>query len=128
MNEEEKKRYNSLVSLMKRYEYKRELENRKEIFDAINETSEVSEFEVNEYYSSCSLDEFCAALAIIKVGGNELDRGTAKEIAVKIIETDDLKEQEYLLIKYSDAIEFVYQKTVGFYMIACFKKICLQRK
>ncbi|MFC3094238.1 hypothetical protein DRW07_14880 [Alteromonas sediminis] len=122
MNDIEKDRYKKILSLMEAYESKTDSSERESVLEQINEIVKVGEFEVNEYYGSCSLEEFCRSLAIIPCDGNSLNKSVALEIVKDIVECEDIDRQEYLLSKYSDAIEFAFKKNSGFLEDCIFKE------
>ena len=112
MTSQEKETSLKLQKLVSEYESTCDVDVRRRIHHEINNIREVSEFDLNEYYGACDLEEFCDSLAIEVIRGVDFSKEEAEPVVRKLcsLSGEDFREFDYLHQKYGSAIEFVYKK------------------
>ena len=108
MTPEEQERQAKLITLVQSYESTNEESKKEALFNEINEISECSRFNLEQYWEACSIEEFCIGLAVIPATSDEMTREKAISIIQKLHDGDDTDEPDYLLSKYENAIELFF--------------------
>ena len=110
MTTKEQERQEKLISLVKSYEATEVESEQKNMLAQINEFSECSEYDIQNYWRATSIEEFCASLAVEPEANEEMSREKAISIIteMKSLGPSEFRKSDYLLEKYETSIEIFF--------------------
>lgn len=115
MNEIESENLQKLIEIIKPYsEDWPELE-KDQALEKVNDIAsyEVDMYELDSYWKSQSVEEFCTQLAVEVFKPGSLNEKQVLEALESIYNEEDVNICNYFLYKYSGAIEFHFKKSSG---------------
>lgn len=115
MNERETRKFQKLVKLISSYSEDLSASEKEAALTKVNELAayEIDIYELDTYWKSQSIEEFSTRLAIEIIQPATLNENQILKALNSICDEEDVEILDYLLCKYSDAIEHHFQKSSG---------------